>query len=277
MDFSVALSLIINGLCLGGVYGLLSSSFSFQLGWLKVVNFSFGAITMFAMYLVFILINNYQLSLFFSVLFVVLFMILFGYFVRHFLIKREDDEFQILVTMGLGVFIENLALLIWGSFPRSVSFLEKGLLIGHIYIPVTRLLILLLAAFTLFGFNYFLTRSWMGKAIQAVVQNREIANILGVNVKQLESIAFALSWALIAISAGMLILLFSIEPTIGGHFLLLSFIVVVMGGMSNLRATFFSGLAIGVTSSIVSYFAPSFYDPILFIVFITLLLLKRIS
>src|SRR5690606_21935740 len=156
----------------------------------------------------------------------------------------------------------------------ALPIIERGMMIGDIYVSLTRLGALLVAGLILLGLHVLLSRSWTGRAIRSVVQNREMATALGVNAGRVELLAFALSWGLIAVSAGLLMMMYSVDPHSGGYYLLMSFVVCVLAGISNLRATFFAGLVVGVISSVGTYFVPALHDVVLFVAFIILLFVR---
>ncbi len=274
MDPAIFLTIIINGLCTGGVYGVVASAFTFQLGALRIVNFSYGAFLMLAMFGVFILVTKGQLPLTVAAALCIPIFAVFGWALRRFLIPASNDNIQILMTMGILIIFENLALFIWGSFPRSLSIIEDGIYLGSIYIGVTRLALLVLSAVILLGVHLFLTRTWLGMAIRAMVQSKDAALVVGVNVDRIGTLAFGFSSGLVAIAAALLMTLFSVEPMSGGYYLLIAFLVAVIGGMGNLWGSFLGGLIIGVISALAIYFSPGLHDVVLFAAFVLTLLIR---
>ncbi len=274
MDGPTLAMILINGICTGGVYGLLASAFSFQLGALRVVNFSYGASLMIAMYVVFLLVSYAKISLILGALIIMPLFVLLGWAMRTFLVTSVRDEIQILMTMGLAIILENFALFVWGSFPRSLSIIEEGVEWGGIFIGLTRLGLLALSAVILLGFHLFLTRTWLGMAIRAMVQSRDAALAVGLNVRHISSLAFAFSSGLAAIAAALLMALFSVEPASGGYYLLLAFLVTVLGGQGNLWGSFLAGCLIGIVSALAMFFNPGLHDSVIFVAFVLTLLFR---
>ncbi len=274
MDFSILATIVINGICTGGVYGLTASAFSFQMGALRVVNFSYGAFLMVAMYAVFFLVGYGKVPLWVAGLAFMPVFALLGWLQRRYLVTTVRDEIQILMTMGLAIIFENAALFAWGSFPRSLSVIEQGFEIGGFYIGLTRVGLLILSAVILFGFHLFLTRTWLGMAIRAIVQTRDAAIVAGVDAEKIACVAFAVSCGIAAMAASLLMALFSVEPGSGGYYLLLGFLVTVLGGPGNLWGSFLAGCLIGIVSSIAMFFNPGMHDTVIFVAFILALLIR---
>ncbi len=199
MDLYLFLSILSAGLCMGGVYALLAIPFNFQLGQLKVTNFAYGNLLMVAMYVVFICHNN-EIPYWgtFSILLPVYFVL--GWFLRRYIVFTNNENVQILLTMGIAILIENLVQVVWGSFPRSLGGIEEGLLLGDVYISLTRLK-LLCVSLVILGIGYvFLQKSWYGRCIRALVQQPAMAAVMGINTRGTACVAFAASFCYLAIN-----------------------------------------------------------------------------
>ncbi len=277
MDLTLFITILIAGLLTGGMYSLIAVNFNFQLGALRVVNFSYGASLMLAMYLVFAL-SALKLPFLATLGLVIVLLLpcyfLVGWLLRRYVVFTELDDVQILLTMGLAIFIENMAQAIWGAFPRTLGAMEKGMLLGDIYINVTRLQVFLVSLILLAVGYLFLTRTWFGRCIRAVVQNKEMASVVGVNARRVAVVAFAISYCFLVIGAYLLMMFYSVEPHTGGSFLTMAFLICVLGGIGNLAGSFAASFIIGIISAFVSFFLPGYHDPILFSAFILLILLR---
>ena len=274
MDIAILLTVLVNGLCTGGVFGITASAFTFQLGALRIVNFSYGALLMLAMYGVFFLVTRAQLPLALTAVICIPIFTFVGWVLRKFLITSTNDNVQILITMGILIVFENLALFLWGSFPRSLPIIEEGVYVGGIYVGLHRLMLLIISATILLGVHLFLNRTWLGMAIRAMVQSRDAAMVVGINVERISTLAFAFSSGLLAIAAALLMMLFSVEPASGGYYLLIGFLVAVLGGMGNLWGSLLAGLIIGVISGFAIFFSPGLHDVVLFLAFVLTLLFR---
>lgn len=270
------ISVILNGILIGGVYGLTSSAFTFQSGALKFSNFSYGSCIMLSMYLTYFGVREWGLPIPVAVIMVLAINVLLGILLRKTVLKSNSLTTQILCTMGISLIIINLVTFFFTSLPRTMAIFETRINFGdHISIGLTQLLCFGLAAVILLGFHFFLTRTWTGRAIRAVVQNKEIASTMGINSEQILDIAFSLSYGLIGLSGIMLMIMFQVDPNFGNYIQTIAFLVCVSAGLGNLRGAFFSGIIVGVTSALITYvLGAKWHNPVLFGLFVVILLLR---
>lgn len=270
--------ILIGGICTGGVYGLVASAFTFQVGQLRMTNLGYGSTIMLAMYMTAIVLKEsgwiemwYMVILYLLIYFVIFFIL--GFLIRKFLMQTTDNSVQVLITMGLSLIIQNFVLFVWGSFPRDLGLIELSIPItDSMRISGTRLIVLVAAALVLFGFSFYLKKTWTGRAIRAVVQQKEIAYLMGVDANKVINIAFGISYVILAFSALALSLMFTVEPNSGAYFQLLSFLICVMAGLGNMSGAFYAGLMVGVISAIINtYVSAQWHDPILFMLMVIVL------
>ncbi|MCD8349312.1 MAG: branched-chain amino acid ABC transporter permease [Planctomycetaceae bacterium] len=273
MEFYDIVTCVCAGLFMGGIYAMLAVPFNFQLGALKVTNFAYGNLLMVAMYTVFICSNN-GIPMWGMLAVLLPCFFLLGWVIRRYIVFTDDGNVQSLLTMGLAILIENLAQVVWGSFPRSLGTIESGVILGDIYISMTRLNLSLLAL-ALLGVGYlFLQKSWYGRCIRALVQRPQMASVMGINVPRVAAMAFAASCCYLALTGAFMMQLYRVEPHTGHSFLTMCFLISVMGGIGNLVGTFFSAFIIGVISAFLSFFVPGYHDPLIFLMFIGILLFR---
>lgn len=273
MDWILVLTILIAGILTGGVYSLIAVNFSFQLGALKVVNFSYGGFLMMAMYLVYALVTI-GMNMTATLLLLVPFFFILGWVLRRFIVFTDQDDLQILLTMGVVIIVENLAQALWGAFPRSLGAMEKGIFWHEIYISLTRLEVFLISLILLSIGYLALIKTWSGRCIRAVVQNKEMASVVGVNTQKVALIAFAVSYSFIAFGGYLLMRFYSVEPHTGGSFLTMCFLICVLGGIGNLVGAFLASFIIGIVSAAISFLWPGYHDPIIFSLFILLILFR---
>lgn len=273
MDLTLVLTVLVAGICTGGIYALLAVPFTFQIGSLKVTNFAYGNILMLAMYLVFIALTaKIPIAIVFVLLLPAFFF--FGWLLRRFVVFTDNENAQILLTMGLAIVFENLAQATWGSFPRSMGAIEQGTVIGDVYVSVTRLQVFAVALVLLGAGYLFLRKSWYGRCIRAVVQQRDMAEVVGINTRRVAVVAFGASFCYVVVAAFGLMMFYSVEPHTGHSFLSICFLIAVLGGIGNLVGSFFASFVIGIISAFVAFFLPGYHDPILFSLFILMLLVR---
>lgn len=269
-------SVILNGILIGGVYGLTSSAFTFQSGALKFSNFAYGACIMLSMYLTFYGIREWNIPVPLAFLAVLVVNILLGIILRKTVLKSNSITTQILCTMGVSLIIINLVTYFFTSLPRTMAIFEIRLNITEeISIGLTQLLCFVLAACILLGFHFFLTKTWTGRAIRAVVQNKSIASTMGINSERMMDIAFSVSYALIGLSGIMLMIMFQVDPNFGNYIQTIAFLVCISAGLGNLRGAFFSGIIVGVLSALITYLlGAKWHNPVLFGLFVLVLLVR---
>ena len=262
---------------MGGVYAMLAVPFNFQIGALKVMNFSYGSLLMLGMYIVFVCLSN-GFPVWGMLLVMLPSFFILGWLIRRYLVFTTDENVQILLTMGLSILIENLAHTIFGAFPRTLGSVEEGVgvMLGDsfVYVSLTRMY-LAIGALVLLGAGYlFLQKSWYGRCIRALVQRPEMAAVMGVNVRATSCVAFAASFCYLAVAAYFFMFFLSVEPHTGHNFLSMCFLISVMGGIGNLMGSLLASFIIGVFSAFVAFFLPGYHDPIIFLMFIGVLLFK---
>ncbi|MBS4212722.1 MULTISPECIES: branched-chain amino acid ABC transporter permease [Neobacillus] len=276
MGIDTFINIILNGILIGGVYGLVASAFTFQAGALQIVNFSYGSSTMLAMYLTFFLIKEWNIPIVFAV--VILFALFFtiGWIMRRTILNNTNHGTQILTTMAVELVIINLVIIFFTGFPRDMAIFEKRINITDtISVGLTQLICFFLAAAVLVSFHLFLNKTWAGMSIRAVVQKKEIANIMGINSERIMDLAFSISYLIIAIAGIMLMTMFQVEPHFGNYMMTISFLVCVTAGIGNMGGSFLSGIIIGILSALITtLLGAQFHDPVLFGLFVLILLVR---
>jgi branched-chain amino acid transport system permease protein len=276
MGISAYISIILNGILTGGVYGLFSSAFSFQAGALNYANFAYGAQIMLSMYITYYSVIVWHLALPLALILVLGGNIVIGFIFRKTALNNDEFGTQILCTMGISMIIINLCTFFATAYPRDMAILEKRLYITRtISIGTIQLICFVLAAVILLGFHLFLTKTWYGMAIRAVVEKKETAAIMGINTGHILDLAFSISCCLIGISGIMLMTMFSVNPLFGDYLQTIAFIVCISAGLGNMGGAFLSGITIGVLSSLITTVLGSrFHDPLLFALFVILLIIR---
>lgn len=252
--------LAINGVLLGGIYGLAALGLSLIWGVMRVVNVAQGDLLMisaFATYWLFTLTGLHPLV---SVAITLPLGFLLGATIYKLLVDRlveraEHDLMSLVLMVGVSAIIYGFANYMWGADIRSIPILMPTLSVGATTIPWSRLSAFLFSlAFVGFTF-FFLRRTYFGKAIRAVSQNRNAAMLIGINPRHIFMVSFGLGTAFAAV-AGSLITLTNpgITPQMGIDFLLKSFAIVVLGGLGNPVGALVGGLILGLTESVSALF-----------------------
>ena len=277
MSFQTIIQLLVNGILIGGVYGILSVGLTMIFGVLRVVNFAHGEFIMLAMY------AAYWLSLLHSsdilaILLVTPVFFLFGILIEKYIIHPIIDNpelSQVFTTMGVGIVMQNAALILWRADPRSKILFEEPMRLGFVMISFPRLRAFLIAAMVVTILSLILTRTYLGKAIRASAQNRNAAAMMGVNLSNIYAAAFGMGISMAGICGVLLLPIYPATPMVGLQFVLICFVVVVLGGLGSISGALVGGLIIGIIESFSGFLLdPALKSVVYFIVFILVLLFR---
>jgi len=271
---------VVSGLLLGGVYGLVASGLTLIFGVLRIVNFAHGAMMMLAMYSSYWLFALGGIDPYLSIAVTAPLFFLLGLVVQKVVIepnRRAAEHNQLLLTLGLALFLENLALVLWQGDFRTVKSAMSGasFVLGDALVDVSRLIACggaVLVAVVLF---VFLRTTDVGKAIRALAEEPEGAQLMGIDVGRIRAIAFGIGTACVAVAGSLVTPFFYVAPDVGESFNLMAFVVVVLGGMGNFIGALLGGFIVGLAESLGAAFLPgSLKQLVVFIIFAAVLLLR---
>jgi branched-chain amino acid transport system permease protein len=250
---------IIQGILTGGLYALFACGLSLMFGVMKVVNLAHGDLAIFGGYIALGVIAVTHVPVLWSFLIVVPIMAALGYVMQRTMIQASLDRSvltTLLVTFGLSVVIENGLLQFVNADSHSLgignSIITKSFSIGsQIQIAYLLVLIFAVAVAVLLGLQYFLSSSRYGRMIRAVADDREAAQLSGVDYRHVFGIAAAIAFGTVAL-AGIAYGMYSqFAPTTGTDTILLfAFAAVVIGGLGSLWGTLLGGVVLGVAQQI---------------------------
>jgi len=272
--------LIVSGLLIGGVYALVGVGLTLIFGVLRIVNFAQGEFIMLAMFAAYWLWTLWGIDPYLSILIVPPVVFLLGVATERLVIKpilTAPHAMQIFATFAVSVVLQNLALTLWGPDFRSVTtpYASDTIIIGTVALSVTSLAAFVTAAVmsaVLLGFLH-LTRQ--GRALRGMVQNRYAASLMGIDVDQLNRIAFGVGVACAAVAGCVLAPIYYTFPGAGVDLIILGFVVVVLGGMGNVVGALVGGLIIGVTQTLTGFFWSVEYKDLVALFLFVLILLVR--
>jgi branched-chain amino acid transport system permease protein len=275
----------INGILMGSVYGLIAVGLTLVFGVMKVINFAHGSFLMVGMFACYWLVTLTGVDPYLSLVAVIPFCFGFGYLVQDKLItpvfkmeKGVREPFGVLLlTSGLWLVLDNLALLLFGANYRTVKTPYSGLsyTLGTILINRPRLYAfigMIIGAIVLY---LFLKRTATGKAIRATGQDRDVAGLMGVNVYRVYNIAFGLGTAITGAMGCLLTPFFYVHPSVGFSFGIKAFVIVVLGGIGSIPGALMGGIIVGIIESVVAQFLTATWTAaIIYIIFLSVLFLK---
>ncbi|WP_038046086.1 branched-chain amino acid ABC transporter permease [Thermus caliditerrae] len=255
------LQTLLNGLLMSGVYALVATGLALSLGVVGIVNFAHGEFLMMGAFLSYLFFALQGLDPLFSLGLAFLAAFLVGGLVYQGLIRPvlpAPELNQMLLTFGLSILLQNLALLLFGADTRVVapSYQAATLTLGPFFLGAVPLGAFMLSLGLLFLLQVFLTRSRLGLAMRAVAQNRLAPGLLGIEADQVYLLAFGLAAALAGVAGVMLSVILYASPTVGFIFTLKSFAIVALAGLGNLKGVVPAALVLALAEALVSTYLP---------------------
>ena len=272
------LEALINGLLLGGVLALLALGLNLIFGVIDVVWIAYAELVMCGMYVVYWLYGYYHWPLPLAALLGILSVALLGMLVHQLIIAPilgSPAINQLLATGGLLFFLQSFATLLFGTDFRNIGLRLPILEVAEVSISFARLIAFGVAVLGAGALYLFLAKSFLGTAIRAIGQDREIVGLMGVDQRRIYLITSAIGGALAGLAACLLLLQYDVHPFIGLSFGPITFMICVLGGLGNMIGGFAAAF---IMSEIISvggfYFSQEIGEVLAFAVFIALIFLR---
>ena len=273
------LQLLVSGVLTGSIYALMSIGLTLIFGVLRIVNFAHGEFLMIAMYGAWALGRLCGINPYLAAIIVIPAMFLFGAAAYQLVVRPGLGKPHLVVafaTMGLSIFLQNAALMLMTADLRDIPpVFARSLTLGPIYIKDELLLGFVITLACTTALQWMLKRTYLGKAIRATVQDGEAAQLMGIAVPRIFLITFALGSALVGLAACVMVPLFSVFPAVGLNFVLIAFVIVVLGGMGSIEGALIGGVCVGVVQSLSGYYvAPAFAQLFFFLLFLLAMIFR---
>jgi branched-chain amino acid transport system permease protein len=254
LDLTIIGAAVVNGILMGGIYTLVASGLTLIYGVLHIINFAHGSLLMVAMFGVFYLVTKLGMDPYLSLIVTMPAMFALGYVMYRYLIGKLSygkDENILLITLGLSIVIENLALMFFSGDSRtiSMSYSDKMFEVGPLLVGLPKIISFVAAMIMCALLGVFMSRTDTGRAIRAVAKERMGARLVGIDVDKIFAISFGLGMATLGAAASLLMPIFYVSPTTGHVFVMVAFTVVVLGGMGSFLGAVVGGLIVGLTES----------------------------
>lgn len=248
---------IINGLLLGGIFGLATIGFSMVWGVMGVINLAHGAYIMIGAYVAYVAFERFGVDPFLTIPLAMAILFVIGYAVQRLLINRILKTGLLLslaLTFGLDLILTDVFVLLFTSDLRSVrtSYASNSIEIGTALVPTVRLAVCALALLLAWGFHAFLARTRAGQAILATALDRETARLMGINPLTVYALTAGAGAALAGASGSLASMLFPISPHLGNSFIGAVFVVTVLGGIGSLGGAILAGFIYGLIQAFAS-------------------------
>ena len=277
---------IVSGIANGMLLFLAAVGLTLIFGVLDVLNFAHGSLYMLGAYFTFFLVGAGGIlagvtgAFWAALILAPVLVALIGVAMERFVIRPvydQDHEFQLLLTFGLVLVIDNGARILWGTNFRSVSppaLLDFQIsLLGSGY-PFYNVFLIVVGGLAALAMWLLFERTRIGKTVRASSQDRDIANVLGVNVPLVFTGTLFLGSLLAGVGGALAAPYQSIQPTMGENIIIESFIIVVIGGLGSFSGAFVGALLIGVVNSLAFLYIPSLQPVIPFLLVAAVLLTR---
>ncbi len=272
------LEAVINGILLGGLLALLALGLNLIFGVIDVVWICYAELVMCGMYAVYWLFAYFGWPFLLAAAVAILGVALLGLLLHLLIIEPilgSAPINQLLATGGLLFFLQSLATLLFGTDFRNLGIRLPIIELGEIDVSFARLLAFIAALLGAAGLYFFLARTYLGTAIRAIAQDREIMGLMGVDERRIYLITSAIGGGLAGLAACLLVLQYDVHPFIGLTFGPITFMICVLGGLGNMIG---GVLAAFIMSQIISiggfYVSVEFSYVLAFVLFIVLILVR---
>lgn len=282
MGFIIKLIInLLSGLSLGSIYALIALGYTMVYGIAKMLNFAHGDIIMAGAFSIIVFVATCGLNPVIAILLSIVFCMLLGVTVEFLAYRplRKASPLSVLITaIGVSYLLQNLAQLIFGTSDRSFPtiFTNRTFVLGSIRLELTTIVTVILTAAIMVILTLFIAKSRTGKAMRAVSEDKDAAELMGINVNRTISITFAIGSGLAAV-AGLFygIDIGFIGATTGAMPGIKAFVAAVFGGIGSIPGAMLGGILLGIIENLAKAFiSPELSDAIVFGVLILVLIIK---
>jgi branched-chain amino acid transport system permease protein len=274
----VTIQTFIGGLSLGAIYALVALGFSLVYRTMGLVNFSHGNVVMIGAYLASTFYISSKLPFAVSIVVAMVVTGAIGIIIERVLRPLENKDFDLMLigTIGFGIVLEALAIMIWGATGQAVPSPVPAapIILAGIRIRTYDLLVLAVAAAATLLLIFFLQRSKRGTAMQAVAMDHEAATAVGINVGRSNAIAFMLGASLAALAGGLVGPLLYVSPSMGGSLGIKGFAAAILGGFGSIPGAILGGIGIGLLDSYAAGHFQGYSELVTFLVFTVIIMVR---
>ena len=272
---------IINGVMKGGIYALLAAGGTMVYAVSHIFNFAHGEFMALSMYGCFVFFAYLGVEPYLSMLIMIPLLFGIGYLLFVFVFRRVLEIYFLMtvqLTLGMIFIIQSILMVVFKSDTQTVDSFASTLVwnVGPVSFWGPLVIGLIVATLVLGMLYWMIAKTDFGRAIRALIQNRTAASLLGVNVASIQALVFAIGIALAALAGGLLSPVLAITPTMGLHLTLLTFIIMMLGGLGNFIGSLVAAIIIGLAESFSGiYIASEMGKAVPFAIFILILLFRR--
>ena len=257
-------SVTLSSLLAAGLYATMAYGLAVIYGVMRIINLAHAGFMMLGAYVTFTLFSRFSIDPFIGLVVVGPLFFFFGVVLYRAVGKSmarsgaTPSIESLLLLFGVWLVLQNLAYVIWTGDTQSILtwYTMKSIEIFGVHVGVPSVFVFLASAVSLIFLNVLLKRTYLGKAIRAVTQNRDAALLSGVDADRISATAFGLGTAFAGIAGGMLSTLMAFTPDFGRSFLLKSFCIIVLGGMESVTGVAVGALVLAVLENVLGAYTP---------------------
>ena len=272
------LEALINGILFGGVLALLSLGLNLIFGVVDVVWICYAELVMFGMYTMYWLTGVYDVPILLSAVGAIAVVAVMGFLIHVLVIAPilgTPPINQLLATGGLLFFLQSLATMMWGIEFRNLGLRLPILELNEMYFSYARLLAFGVALVGMALLYLFLTRTYLGAAIRAISQDREIMVLIGVDTRKIYRVTALVGGGLAGLAACLLVLQYDVHPFVGISFGPITFIICVLGGLGNMLGGFIAAFILSIIISVGGLYSELEWGYVLAFVFFIVVMFIR--
>jgi len=275
----IYLDILLHSLILFGIYVLVNLGLNILWGLLKIVNIAHGDIIMAGAYLTYWLYNSYGISPLISMF---LSVVTFGFLgpliylgLLHEVLERAEMEVSLLIFWGIGYVIQGTILALFGGVEKAYKYLMTPIQVLDASIMLNRVVVFTIAVIACFAFSIFLYKTLTGKAIRACFQDKLASLLVGINLKRISILSFAIAFGITGLTGSLMSLMYTLEPFMGLSYTMIAFTITVIGGVGEMKGAVVGALILSVAHMLTSYLAsPGLSMIVLYAILITTLVVK---
>lgn len=288
-QLEVLLQTVISGLLLGGLYALIGLGMTLIMGVMKIINLAHGELMMVAMYIAYWMFVLFHIDPYLSVFIATPLLFFLGIALQKFLINpvlKVDSilpENQVILTVGIGMVLSNLATIFFKSDYRStpVSYATNAFYLSDFWksspielsLSVPWSVSFIIAVVITVALWFFLGKTDTGKSIRATAQDIDAALLMGVNVKLMRVVTFGIGSGLVGAAGCLFIPMYYLFPSLGGQFTLIAFVITILGGLGSTVGAIIGGLILGIFESLTATYVGMGWAPVgRFVIFVACLI-----
>ncbi|HYK41566.1 MAG TPA: branched-chain amino acid ABC transporter permease [Thermoanaerobaculia bacterium] len=281
---SSLLPVLVNSLLAAGLYATMAYGLAMIYGVMRIINLAHAGVMMLGAYATFTLFTRFHMDPFLSLLVVVPLFYFLGVLVYRAIVRRlprasaGPSMESLLLLFGLWLVLQNLAYFIWTGETQSIltGYTMKSIEVLGVRVGLPLVFVFAASAASLLFLNLFLRRTYAGRAIRAVTQNRDAAWLSGIDAERVSAAAFGIGTAFAGAAGTLMSTMYAFTPDFGRSFLLKAFCIIVLGGMESFTGVAAGALVLALLENAVSAWTPiptTFQDAISFTLLVLALVL----